>query len=96
MSIRRRIRRWLGITEIQEDQALIHRELKGLGSLQKRVLDQMNVITPGLGRVIAKLDANYARDDHDPAKRAESDEIADETIERLRAEAAAREPYNHG
>lgn len=50
MTIRTRVRQWLGITEIQEDQALLHRELNSLESVQARILGQVSTMTPGLGR----------------------------------------------
>lgn len=93
--IRDRIRSWLGITEIQEDQAMIHRELVAQGREQIKIGRQVSTITPGLGRVIAKLDAQFARDPQSPAMKAESDRISAEAIRRLEAEAAARAPYNH-
>lgn len=93
MSIKSHIQSWLGITELNQS-------LKSHITYSERTLanikGQLSTITPGLSRVIAKLDANYARDELDPAKRAESQRIADEVLKRLEGEAKARAPYNIG
>jgi hypothetical protein len=82
------LREYLGINEVLT--ALNRLELDHIRKMQST----LNAIGPGLGRVIAKLDANYARDELDPDKRAESDRIGEEALRRLAGEAAARAPYN--
>lgn len=94
MSPRMRIRRWLGITEIQEDQSAIMDRLHNLNNELVRLQQSMKAIGHGLGRIIAKIDANYAKNEFDPAKRAESNKIGEEVLKRLNAEAKARAPYN--
>lgn len=91
MSIQKRVRDWLGISDL-------FRSISGHAQHQdvrlNKIEKQLVVITPGLGRVIAKLDAKYARDEQSAESRAESDRLAEETIRRLEGEAAARAPYN--
>jgi hypothetical protein len=91
MNIRTKIHNWLGISDLflslSGHAAHIDRDLAAIRK-------QLDVIGPGLGRVIAKLDAKYAESEHSPERKAESDKLAEETIRRLHAEAAARAPYN--
>ena len=61
----------------------LHNEM---GKLQH----QINILLPGLGRVIAKLDPMYGKSEHDPARKAESDRLGEEIIKRLIADNAAR------
>lgn len=95
MNLRDRIRDWLGITEIlncqHTDRQLLMAQSERLGKVQT----QISAITPGLGRIIAKLDPNFASPEIDPWRKAESDAIGEMVERRLRAEAAARAPYNH-
>lgn len=95
--IRERIREWLGldqllwnIQDMRENDLVRHKQLN-------RIEAQLSTITPGLGRVIAKLDARFAEDESNasPERKAESDKIGAEVIKRLEAEALARAPYNH-
>ena len=62
--------------------------------LLNKLDSQLSVIAPGLGRVIAKLDAKYTESEFSAARKAESDKLGEEVLRRLEAEAAAREPYN--
>lgn len=95
------IRNWLGITDIVTNQqqlytehSILHTKMDNHKNQLRAVSRQLDTIGPGLGRVIAKLDAKYAESEFDPTRRAESDKLAEETIKRLEAEAAARAPYN--
>lgn len=89
------IQRWLGLDvilwQLQDirDNRLSDRKL--LNKMNSRLTD---VIAPGVARVLNKLDPQFARSEFDPQRIAESDAIADATIVRLGAEAAARAPYN--
>jgi len=89
------LRRKLGITGMHTDIVVLHSRIvshdKALSNLNK----QITTIVPGLGRIIAKADALYATDEQNPERVAESKRIGEETIRRLRAEAAARAPYNY-
>lgn len=81
----------LGINKLRSDymvtEHLLKKELQAINA-------RLDVIMPGLGRVIAKLDPKYAESEFSPERKAESDKLAEETIRRLEAEAAARAPYN--
>lgn len=90
------IREWLGIDQIywnlsdmRENDLDRHKQLN-------RIEEQLRALGPGLGRVIAKLDAKFAQDESNasPERKAESDRIGAEALKRLEAEAAARAPYN--
>lgn len=101
MSIQERIRNWLGITDIVTNQqqlymehSILHTKMGNHQNQLRAVSRQLDAIGPGLGRVIAKLDTTYAQSEFDPARKAESDKLAKETIKRLEAEAEARAPYN--
>jgi len=39
-----------------------------------------------MGRLIAKLDPHYAKDEQDPTRKAESDKIGDDVIKKLTSE----------
>lgn len=89
------LREYLGINEVLT--ALNRLELEDIRDLHNRQINMqrtLGAIGPGLGRVIAKLDPQYGRSEFDPARKAESDKLAEETIKRLEAEAAARAPHN--
>lgn len=88
------LREYLGINDLVRNQQMLFDEHATLHHKSDRILKQVNAITPGLGRVIAKLDTQFGRADIDPTRKAESDKLAEETIKRLEAEAKAREPYN--
>lgn len=91
MTIQDRVKNWLGIPDL-------FRSISGHAARQQAQLDriekQLSAISPGLGRIIAKLDAKFAESEFTPERRAESDKLAEEVIRRLEAEAKAREPYN--
>lgn len=88
------LREYLGIQDITSNQQQLYSDHASLHRKVEKVSAQISTIIPGLGRIIAKLDANYAKDELDPAKRAESDRISEEVIKRLEGEAKARAPYN--
>lgn len=83
------------IRGISADYATMQTQLDQMNNKLNRINTQVSSITPGLGRAIAKLDTQFARDPQSPAMQAESDRISAEAIRRLEAEAAARAPYNH-
>lgn len=90
---------WSRIHELEHANANLNRRLEqwedSIGRDISRVLVQVNTLTPGIGRIIAKLEPGFTVDEQDPARKAKSDRLAKETIRRLEAEAAAREPYNN-
>lgn len=61
----------------------LHNEM---GKLQH----QINILLPGLGRIIAKLDPMYGKPEIDPARKTESDRLGEEAIARLIADSMAR------
>ncbi len=95
MTLRERIREWLGISVLRSEMAYINNKLDGIDTRLYKVDKQVSTITPGLGRIIAKLDTQYARHEMSPAMKAESDRLAEETIRRLEAEAAVRRQYGY-
>jgi len=95
MTLRERIREWLGITDLRAEVSMLDNSLMSLHSKTDRNTRTLGTITPGLGRIIAKLDPQVARDELSPAMRAESDRLADETIRRLQGEQAVRDHYGY-
>lgn len=94
MSIQFRIRNWLGIFDLGDRIGYLNNKLMTMQRDLDKANNTLKAIGPGLGRVIAKLDAKYAESEFSPARKAESDKLAKETIKRLEAEAKARAPYN--
>lgn len=102
--MKRWLREFLGINDIARNQqqlysdhAWLHNKVDAVSARTERVLTQISAITPGLGRIIVKLDPHYATfDPFDPKTREESDKLANQALSNLDAEAAAREPHNHG
>lgn len=96
MRIRERIREWLGITDLRAEVSMLDNSLMSLHCKTDETKRQISTITPGLVRIIAKLDAQYARDPQSADMIAESKAIEEQVFKRLAGEAAAREPYNNG
>ncbi len=90
MSIQSRIQDWLGITTVKKTQAYIVDKLADINSNIGKVHRIVSAITPGLGRVIAKLDPMYGKDELDPQRRADSQALGEQVIAKLKAEDAAR------
>ncbi len=88
--IRQAIRRYLGITEIQEDQSMILRAVTtNIDSLRKRLgttESVMRIYVSGIGRVIAVLDPNFGIPEDDPRRKADSDRMGNDIIKKLKAE----------
>lgn len=95
MNLQHHIRKWLGIDSIIANQQNIWREQAHLHRKIDNLRTQISTITPGLGRVIAKLDPQVARDEQSPAMRAESDALAEQVIRRFNAEQAVRDQYGY-
>lgn len=51
---------------------------------------QLDVVAPGIGRIIARIEPLYAQDELDPQRRRESDEIAERVLKRLFTESEIR------
>lgn len=83
------------LEQLKNENQVIGRHLREIKSGLNNLQTTMNaVVTPGIARLIAKADATYVTSEFDPKRKAESDKLAEETIRRLQAEAAARAPYN--
>lgn len=97
---------WSRIRELERANANLNRRLEGwedtlgrqlaaTGKISARILASVSSLTPGIGRIIAKLEPKFSESEFTPERKAESDRLAEETIRRLAGEAAAREPYNN-
>lgn len=94
MSIKSRMRSWLGITEIQEDQAMLNNHMieqqtfiiNGLRDIRKQVA----ITNDALGRFVAKVDPGFLKDPLSKEAREESNRIGEEAIRRIEAEHNAR------
>jgi DNA repair ATPase RecN len=73
----------------------IRTQLAHINSNIRKMGTKFDTILPGLARVVAKLDAQYARDPQSPKMKAESDKLGDEVIARLKAEQAVRDQYGY-
>lgn len=101
MSLRQRIREWLGIQDLVDNQQMLY---TGLDAANAKLTSLVNIhnkqrisiaaIESGVGRLVAKVDPKYAESEFSLERKAESDRITNENILRLKAEAAARAPYN--
>lgn len=94
MSIQERIRNWLGIADVIHSITELRNHQINMQRTFADIKAQLNIISPGLGRVIAKLDVKYAESEHSAERKAESDALGKEVLKRLHAEAKARAPYN--
>lgn len=88
------IKRYLGITDIED---ILSNKLNSLSNdidnylvETKKLRGQVETAMVGLGLLLAKLDPILAVSEHDPVRKAESDRLGKEVINRLRAENAAR------
>jgi hypothetical protein len=93
--IRERIREWLGISVLRSEMAYINNKLDGIDARLGKVHKQISAITPGLARIIAKLDPQIGRNEMSPAMKAESDKLSEDVIRRLNAEQAVRDQYGY-
>jgi hypothetical protein len=89
MNFRTRIRQWLGINEIQEDQSILHQRSIDILSRLNTLHGQIIAANRGMSRLVAKLDPEYSRSDFDPQRRRESDELSTQIIRKLIAEHTA-------
>ena len=81
------------IAQLEEANRNLNRRLEqwenDLGPKLEKALKHTAVYDRAVGRIIAKLDPMYGRDEADPVRKAESDRISDEAIGRIYAEHAA-------
>lgn len=102
MTLTDRIREWLGINEAlragRHNRDLLLAMSERLGDTQqsvKIISTKIGILNQGVGRVIAKTDAHFARDPQSAEVKAESDAIGEEVLRRLGAEQAVREQYGY-
>ncbi len=81
------LRRLLGLNDDLE--AIISAVESSNGDIQRIEL-RLSAMSAGMGRIVAKLDPMYGKSEFDPARKAESDKLGEETIRRLEAEDWAR------
>jgi hypothetical protein len=84
------IRKWLGLDKIQEDQHMIARCLARISTTQTLHLDQLKILYSGVARIIAKIDPEYSRSEFDPIRKAESDKLGAEVMNKLIGEHLAQ------
>jgi len=89
--LRDKIRRWLGLDSIGRQLYHVETYLEHLDTRLFKMQNQLGAIGPGLGRVIAKLDPMYGKDEQDPTRKAESDALGEQVMARLKAEHLARQ-----
>jgi hypothetical protein len=84
------IRRKLRLYEVQEDVVSLEHQISYLRNDVKAYAKVVAVQNAALGRIIAKLDPMYGKDELDPARKAASDELGQQVINKLAAERAAQ------
>lgn len=67
---------------------LIYMKLGENNRRLEKIEAQLGTVVPGMGRIVAKLDPNYAR--HEDDKVGDSEKIGEEVILRLKGEHEAR------
>lgn len=83
--------RYLGVAEI--NQQLVNMQYDNQLT-SEAILKELRILTPALGRIIAKLDPAYVADPHSPKTQQASDEIGDLAIRRLKGEHEARNKWD--
>ena len=85
------IRKYLGIDDLLNQVHLYQTQTISAETTIRKLDEANRVLLAGLGRVVAKLDPNYGMDDHDPKRKAESDEIGSRAIKKMMGENAMQE-----
>ena len=83
------IRQYLGIAEVQQDQDLLNLRLRGVLTELAAIKGQAIASNRGMGRLLAKLDPLFGVDELDPERKADSDRIGQDIIRKLIAEHVA-------
>jgi hypothetical protein len=84
----------LGITALRNLAGRLNQHAEIQGMKLEKIERQICAITPGLGRIIAKLDPMYVKDELNPQRKKESDAIGEEVIKKLIAEYIERGKYD--
>lgn len=98
MNLQDSIRKWLGISDMLRTTQKINADVDDLDKDIRRLRQDQIIQSAALARIVAKVDPHYATqgDELSPERRAESDRISKMAIDRLYAEAKARDAYNQG
>jgi hypothetical protein len=80
------IHRWFHLDEIEDNQLILEQRLKDLHAEVIALKGQIIAANRGMGRLLAKLDPLYGKDELDPDRRAASDKLSNEIIKKLIAE----------
>lgn len=96
------IRRYLGLDDLQtsvETSSSRTQDMLIINSIEtKRLINRVEPVMIGIERIISKLDPMFAQSENpldNPNRKAESDRLGKEAIDRLLAENAARH-HSHG
>lgn len=87
------IRKWLGIDELQYKTSDIMQSQDRIELNQLNILKlkpQLEISLIGIGKIISKLEPTFIQDELDPVRKADSDRIGQEALDRLYAENFAR------
>lgn len=79
-------RKLIGTEDIYDQMATLNNYISGLRGEVGAVRSQVSVINLALGRVIAKIDPNYAIPEDDPTRKAASDALGEAVIKKLQGE----------
>ena len=80
MTIQERIQTWLGINDLRQRIRSLESAIERLNSTHNRY---RQVTNRAFGRIIAKIDPMYGKDELSKERIAESDRIGDEVMARL-------------
>lgn len=83
------LQRLLGTYDLDERLKAIEMQMHQYKGLLYTTKQNIGLHDRALGRVIAKLDPNYGLDELDPRRKADSDNLGDQIIKKLKAEQAA-------
>lgn len=88
------IQRWLGLDDLRSEIEFLADNQKAQARIISKSLDnleqQARPLLVALARMIAQKDKYFAMDELDPRRKAESDVIGEQVIQRLQAEDAVR------
>lgn len=91
MTLHNRIREWLGINEVLRQADTNRQLLLAISERIGAIHGQAIAANRGMGRLIAKLDPLYGKDELSLERKAESDKLSEEIIRKLIAEHIANQ-----
>lgn len=89
MSIKYRIRNWLGITILREEIHTSEIAIRDLKLQLKKREENDIVLRMAMARIIAKIEPMYSVPEIDPDRKAASDKIAEEVLTKMHGEVLA-------